>query len=108
MVLSNQQKLQVLYRLEPGCLGSDGVKHIEGFCQFATEQMKPIDAEMVVWTLTPRYDKSLLELEYKVGERSLTTAQVEKYLHLFERNLSGFEAHLEEVLSLMVDQYFGR
>ncbi|MFT6898769.1 MAG: hypothetical protein ACJA13_003196, partial [Paraglaciecola sp.] len=33
------KKLTVTFRVEPGCLGPDGISHIEAFCKFAKREV---------------------------------------------------------------------
>ena len=33
--MTNKAVVEVIYRLEPGCLGPDGAQYITEFCQFA-------------------------------------------------------------------------
>ncbi len=105
--LSQDQKLTVVCRIEPGCLGPDGKKHIQAFCDFAQKQVEPIDADFVHWELVPRNDKTLPEMQYQVKGKKLTHDKAAKYLALFRKDLDVFEDHLHEKLSHLVDEYLG-
>ncbi|MFT5314070.1 MAG: hypothetical protein ACI8Z9_002569 [Paraglaciecola sp.] len=102
------KKLTVTFRVEPGCLGPDGRDHIEGFCKFAKQEVLDLEADFVRWVITPRYDKSLAETEYKTNNKRLTHEMAEKYLRVFGKNLDEFEAHLQDKLAALIDQYLGR
>jgi len=102
------KKLTVTFRVEPGCLGSDGIEHIADFCQFAKKEVAILDANFVRWVITPRYDKSLLETEYKTNNKRLDHDKAEKYLRVFGKELDDFEEHLQDKLSILIEQYLGR
>lgn len=70
------KKLSVLCRVEPGCLGPDGREHIEAFCTLAQQAMKHFAVDLVTWTLVPRYDKTMPEMEYTVDHKNLSRSQV--------------------------------
>lgn len=105
--LSQDQKLMVVCRIEPGCLGPDGKAHIQAFCDFAQAQVESIDADFVHWELVPRNDKSLPEMQYKIRNKKLTHDKAAKYLELFKKDLDEFEGHLHEKISHLVDEYLG-
>ncbi|MCC2618055.1 hypothetical protein LJ739_17505 [Aestuariibacter halophilus] len=102
------KKLTVTFRVEPGCLGPDGKDHIEAFCRYAKNAVAPLHNEFVRWVITPRYDKSLPETEYKTNGKRLSAEQAAQYLGIFEQSLSEFEEHLEEQLSELIDDFHGR
>jgi hypothetical protein len=102
------KKLTVTFRVEPGCLGPDGIVHIEGFCKFAKKEVAGLDSGFVSCVITPRYDKSLLEIEYKTNNKRLDHDKAEKYLRVFGKELDDFEEHLQDTLSILIDQYLGR
>jgi hypothetical protein len=102
------KKLTVTFRVEPGCLGPDGIDHIEGFCKFAKLEVSGLESDFVRWVITPRYDKLLLETEYKTNNKRLDHDKAEKYLRVFGKELDDFEEHLQDKLSILIDQYLGR
>jgi hypothetical protein len=105
--LSREQKLTVLCRIEPGCLGPEGEAHIQEFCDFAQKQVESIDADFVHWELVPRHDKTLPEMQYKINGKKLSHDKAEKYLALFKKELDVFEDHLHEKVAHLVDEYLG-
>ena len=105
--LSQDQKLMVVCRVEPGCLGPDGKKHIKKFCEFAQKQVETIDSDFVHWELVPREDKSLPEMQYKISNKKLTHDKAAKYLGLFRKDLDEFEEHLHDKVAHLVDEYLG-
>ena len=102
------KKLTVTFRVEPGCLGPDGIDHIEGFCIFAKKEVAGLESDFVRCVIIPRYDKLLLETEYKTNNKRLNHDKAEKYLKVFGKELVEFEEHLQEKLSILIDQYLGR
>ncbi len=103
--LPQDKKLNVLFRVEPGCLGPDGINHIEKFCQFAQQQVEAIDADFVHWDIVARFDKLLPEMEYKIANKKLTHDKAAKYLAIFEKDLDEFEGHLNDKLGELIDNY---
>lgn len=102
------KKLTVLFRVEPGCLGPDGIEHIEGFCKYAKKEVVGLHSDFIRWVITPRFDKTLAETEYKTNNKRLTHDKAEKYLMIFGQELDDFEEHLQDKLSEMIDTYLGR
>jgi translation initiation factor 2 alpha subunit (eIF-2alpha) len=102
------KKLTVTFRVEPGCLGPDGIDHIEQFCKFAKHEVANLDSDFVRWVITPRFDKSLLETEYKTNNKRLDHDKAQKYLQVFGKELDEFEEHLQERLAELIDQFLGR
>jgi len=103
--LSNDLKLTVLFRVEPDCLGPDGERHVQGFCDFAQKEVESIDSDFVDWCVTPMFDKLQPEIEYKIGSKKLTNDKVARYLEMFDKNQSEFEAYISEKISLLISQY---
>ncbi|WJG08642.1 hypothetical protein [Aliiglaciecola sp. LCG003] len=102
------KKLTVTFRVEPGCLGPDGIDHIEGFCKHAKKAVAGLDSDFIRWVIVPRYDKSMAETEYKTNGKLLNYDQAELYLQVFNKELEDFEEHLQERLSELIDEYLGR
>lgn len=102
------KKLTVTFRVEPGCLGPDGAEHIEGFCKFAKQAVVKLDSDFVRWVITPRYDKTLDETEYKTNNKKLDHDKAEKYVRAFGKELDDFEENLQDKLSVLIDEYLGR
>ena len=107
-VLSDEKKLNVLFRVEPGCLGSDGVQHVERFCCYAQKEVETLDADFVHWRILPRFDKSLPEMEFHVNSKRLNHGQAERYLQLFSKQLEQFEEHLNDRLGELIESFLAR
>jgi len=106
--LDQNKKLQVIFRVEPGCLGPKGAEYVVDFCLTAQKAVDNIDADFVHWEITPRDDKELPEMEYKLASKKLTHDKAEKYLSLFNKDLDEFEGHLHDKLALLIEDYLGR
>ncbi len=103
--VTNDKKLNVIYRVEPGCLGPTGAELVEDFCRFAQSRFDTQDTDIVVWNITPRFDKSLPELQYSITRKLLTREHAGKYLSLFNQPIDDFEAHVEELLVEFIDEF---
>lgn len=108
VLLTKDKKLTVLCRIEPGCLGPDGLDHIENFCRFANQALKQVNDNFIIWLPLPRYDKSLAEMQYSVNQKQLTHEKAAKYLALFHCDLERFEEDFHEQLSVMIDQFLAK
>jgi len=108
MPFSHDSKLIVLCRVEPGCLGPDGKDHIENFCLFAQKAMPLISPTFVSWSIVPRYDKTLPEIQYQVNDRKLTYAQFEKFMEMIDKDPTEFSTQLDDNLAGLIDRYLAR
>jgi hypothetical protein len=103
--LDNHKKLAVTYRVESGCLGSSGASLVDDFCAYAQQEIQGLDANYVVWMITPRTDKALPEMQYQVLGKRMNHDQVGRYLQLFNKSLDEFESHLIEKLTQLIHQF---
>ena len=103
-----ERRLTVVFRVEAGCLGPDGENHVEGFCDFTQRRMDAIDADFIIWRIIPRDDKSLPEMEYRVGEKRLNHDQAKRYLQVFGKRLEEFEGHLHDQVVVLIEEYLER
>lgn len=106
--LPEDRKLTVILRVEPGCLGPDGKDHVDAFCHFAQEKAQALDSHFLNWEIVPRHDKALLEIQYKIADKTLSHAQAAKYLEAFERYIDEFEEGLQDRLGILIDQFLGQ
>lgn len=106
--LADNKKLTVIYKMEPGCLGPEGTSLIEDYCQFAQKRIAKLDQDFINWVIEPRFNKTLAEIEYRVNGKQLHPAMVQKYLAIFERNLSEFEELYNDKLMGYIDQFLNR
>lgn len=106
--LSGEMKLTVIFRVEPGCLGPQGASLVDEFCLFAQHHVESLDSDYVIWSIIPRNDKTLAEVQYSVRGKKMTHAQAEKYLSLFGKSLDEFESHLDDRLAELIDKFMAR
>lgn len=106
--LDKSKKLNILCRIEPGCLGPDGMAHIENFCRFANQALKQFKHNYLIWIPLPRYDKSLPEMQYSINDRQLDRDKVSQYLAHFGYELDSFEEMFHEHLSELIDQFLAK
>jgi len=104
--IAKEKKLNVLFRLEPGCLGPKGIDLIEGFCDFANSKISELP--FATYQFVPRFDKNLPEWEYKINTRNLSNVKVESYLAIFSQVKSQFEESLEEQVTEYIEIYLNR
>ncbi|MGI2170924.1 hypothetical protein ACROAE_12195 [Shewanella sp. MF05960] len=102
------QKLLILFRLEPGCLGPDGVDHIDTFCQLAERTLTHLNADVCQWFISPRFDKSLVEIQYSLAGKVLPRDKALKFVQSFEQSLDTLEERFEDKLTQLINQYIAR
>ncbi|PCI71657.1 MAG: hypothetical protein COB38_05390 [Gammaproteobacteria bacterium] len=107
-LISDDKKLHVQFRLEPGCLGPQGLKHVNSFCLFAQKEFESKNNHFVKWEIIPRLDKSAPEITYKIRSKKLDIQQASKYLKVFNQKLSSFEDSLNDDITLMIDRYLSQ
>lgn len=107
-IFPESKKMTVLFRVEPGSLGPDGVQYIGEFCEFAQLQLQACAEVYIHWEIVPRVDKALAELEFQLSAKKLTSAKAGQYLAVFGESLDHFEEQLENNLEAIINQYFGR
>lgn len=103
-----EKKMTVIFRIEPGSLGPDGKLYVEEFCEFAQTQLQACAEHYLNWVIVPRFDKSLAEMKFQLGNKVLNQTQTEKYLSMFGEDFSHFEDQLEDNLEAIINQFFGR
>lgn len=81
--LSDEMKLTVVFRVEPGCLGPQGANSVDEFCLFAQSKVESLDSDYVIWSIIPRNDKTLPEGHYTYSA----------LVHNFVVNKSGLKYH---------------
>ncbi len=106
--LEDHQKLNVTYRIEPGCLGPQGSEHVDDCCEFAEKRVIDWGADFIHWHITPRNDKKLAEMEYSVSTKKLDHDKADQYLQLFGKSLDEFEDHIQGECVGLINEYFGR
>lgn len=103
------QKLTVVFRVEPGCLGPDGKQYIEDFCELAVQVFARIDPELLDWDIVPRYDKTMPELQFKLGDRQLSSSQAERLLQQTKSfSMTQFEEQVNALLTKLIDHHLDR
>ena len=108
MTIEAKKKLNINYRMEPGCLGPTGDTLIEQFCQFAQKKMDKVDSEFITWVIEPRFDKSLPVVQYSINGKQLKAHMVKRYLAFFEQDMDEFEEHFNEELMHHIEEYLER
>ena len=106
--LSAEKKLMVLFHVEPGCLGPDGISLVTEYCDIAQKKIEKIDSDYIAWCITPRTDKTLPELQFNIDGKLLSREQAEKYLSLFDIDIDELEAKLYENITDLVEEFLGR
>jgi len=103
--ISEKNLLTLVYRVEPGCLGPEGISQIEDFCQFAQSNISTANHNFLSMEIIPRYDKSISELQYQVNNKTLSQDQVVKYLSIFKQDISSIEDDFHEEIANLIEKY---
>ncbi|WP_454010219.1 hypothetical protein [Aeromonas sp. Marseille-Q7275] len=99
------KRVTIQIRIEPGCLGPDGKRHIDTFCTAASRIFAAIEPERVNWVLLPRHDKQLPEQAYFIDGRTLSEAQAGLLLQRMGLTLATLQEHSDAVLAQLVERY---
>ncbi len=105
-----ENKLTILYRIEPGCLGPDGDQHVDQFCTLANKQVADNSAllnHIVTWVIEPRWDKTLPEMQFKLIRKTISHDQAATYLKTIGHELDSLESTLIKSITAQVNQYLG-
>ena len=105
--LPKEKKMTVVCRIEPGCLGPEGIDLVEEFCTFAQREIETIDSDFIHWELVPRLNKEYEEMQYQVNGKNLSHEKAAKYLQIFDVKIDEFEDRLHDKLSELIDQHLG-
>ncbi len=106
--LPENQKLTVIYRVEPGCLGPEGANLVDAFCTFAQPRFESLGSDCIIWQIIPRKNKAAPEMQYNISDKRLNHAQAEKYLAVFGKNLDELEGYLVETFTSLINEFMGR
>jgi len=107
VLIEDERKLVVVFRVEPGSLGPDGVDHVIGFCLYSQQELENNNEKLVRCEIIPRNDKSLPEMEYRVSNKKLSHGQASKYLSALGGSLDAFDDALLDSMSNFIEQYMG-
>lgn len=103
--LSEDKKLSVTFRVEPGCLGPQGGDLISRFCDIAQEAFKALASDYIVWNIVPRSDKTLPEAEYALMNKRISESQAQQYLAMFDMKLDELESDFDDKLEALITDY---
>ena len=103
--LSEDKKLSVTFRVEPGCLGPQGGALISDFCDIAQVAFKVLATDFIVWSIVPRSDKTLPETEYALMNKRISESQAGQYLELFDMKLDELESDFDDKLEALIVDY---
>lgn len=106
--LKDDQRISIVFRVEPGSLGPEGSEHAEEFCRYATGEFHTLNKDFANWIIIPRYNKQLPELEYRINQKSLPPVKARQYLALFKQDIAKFEEEVEERIAELVEEFFER
>ncbi len=100
-----QNSLNVISNIEPGCLGPQGKIHIDVFCRYAQKHSASDDLPFIDWTILPRHDKSVAEVQYRFNNKNLSREQAARYLEIHKSTIDDLEALLDEKIVQLIEQY---
>ena len=108
MKTHTQALFALTYRVEPGCLGPQGSDYIDGFCEFANQSLNQRSLSIAGLHLQPRRDKTLDEMQYRLGNKRLSDEQVSRYFHTINASRDDFEEDVFKQIATLIEQYLGR
>jgi len=106
--LSDNKKLTIIFRVEPGCLGPKGADLIDDFCAYSNSHIQDFETEIINWDIVPRLDKSLEEMQYMLNDKRLSEDKAQRYLNMLNKEIGEFEERLHEKIADLIDQFSNR
>lgn len=107
LLISDNKKLFVTYRIEAGCLGPKGNEHIAGFCTYAQSKLGSLASDHMSLSFEPRNDKTLPEMQYTLANKRINHLQAKKYLARFDKIPEGFDDDFSDQLEALINEYMG-
>lgn len=105
--MSQTTKLTIVVRVEPGSLGPQGKDYVEDYCKLAQSAFEKKKGEFAHWSIIPRYDKTLPEIEFLLLGKTLDEAKAEQALNVLDTSVDEVEEHTMEMISTLIDRYLG-
>jgi hypothetical protein len=97
--------LTITLRVEPGCLGPDGERHVSRFCRFARDKLGMQPYRFLSWVIAPRYHRQQPEIQYTINNKTLSREQALRYLKAFETDVDDVESTLYDQVLTTIQQY---
>lgn len=98
----------MIFRIEPGCLGPEGISHADKFCVMAATELRAASPHFIKWQVEPRHNKQLPEMDFAINGRALNRELAARYFEHFDKDLEQFELDIFDHLPELIDHYFGR
>ncbi|GHB60628.1 hypothetical protein GCM10008107_07340 [Psychrosphaera saromensis] len=105
--MSQDLDLKLIVRVEPGSLGPDGLDHVEAFCEVANKVFSKVDYIQLSFTIVPRYDKALPELELLMNDVTLPEQRATLLLDKLHVTFDQVEEEVMERISKLIDRFLG-
>lgn len=105
--MSQELDLKLIVRVEPGSLGPDGLDHIEAFCELANKVFSKVDYIQLSFSIIPRYDKALPELQLLMNDVILPEQRAELLLDKMNVTFEQVEEEVMERISNLIDRFLG-
>jgi len=105
---SLDKKLTLIYRVESGLLGPDGLKHVEDFCLFAQSMLQQNIDLPLTCLIKPRIDKTLSEISFELNGKNLNDQHINRYFSVLGTSYCDFKDQFENDLEFLITQYLRR
>jgi hypothetical protein len=100
------EKLLLTYRVEPSCLGPDGISRIKDFCNNLTTAFVYYHNNYLIYQFIPVYDKTLAAMKLSINYEYLSEAKSSLYMGFFTQTLESFGEDLQDQFTFFDRQFF--
>ncbi len=100
--------LTVIYYVEAGCLGANGDKLIDGFCDFMSLKVNQTNNELCVWSIQVLTDIHKPHIEYFIQQKKLDSRQARVFLKKYGKDIDVFEESIDDLVINTIEDYLGR
>ena len=103
--LADADKITIVLRIEPSCLGPDGRSHIDTFCLAAAAVFEAFEPDLINWVLLPRHDKQLPEQSFFIAGRTLSERQARLLLRRVARDPDALQERVDSLVVGLIERY---
>jgi hypothetical protein len=102
------EKLLLTYRVEPSCLGPDGISRIKDFCIYVKAAFVNHHSNYLIYQFIPGYGKNLAEMKLFINHKRLSEAKSSQYMSFFTKLSRALERICKINSLFLIDSFFGR
>jgi len=102
------EKLNIQYFVEAGCLGADGKKHIDSFCDFSQQQLNSQYKDHFTFEVRALTNIHQHHFQYIWHSKKLNEKQVTQYFLALDIQVKTFEDEIDNTIVSLIEDYLNR